>query len=191
MAAICVDIDNVVARTDEVMREVIRDCSKDHVDLSYEDVVCFDYWMCREAFGRRFDKSEWKTIHMEFTRNHLLRISPIDNISDHLQLILQRFDVHLVTSRLKEGEEHTLEWLKIHHIPYTELHFVKHGEKHLIKHSFVAAIEDDREQGIAFYARGVTVFLLAHPWNQVGTYSPLIRVANWEELTGTILSLTV
>ena len=55
MSSICVDIDNVVARTDDVMREVIRECSQDRVDLVCEDVVCFDYWMCRDGLGRRFE----------------------------------------------------------------------------------------------------------------------------------------
>ena len=40
---LCVDIDNVVAATDEVMRCVIREYTRGRVDLSYEDVVEFDY----------------------------------------------------------------------------------------------------------------------------------------------------
>lgn len=189
MAAICIDIDNVIARTDEVMRQVIREHSKDHIDLAYEDVVCFDYWMCRDAIGRRFDKREWAKIHEEFTRHHLLRIEPFDNVMEHLERIAERFDIHLATSRLPKGWKHTLQWLKKHEIPYSEIHQVNHGGKHLIGQSFVAAIEDDREQAYAFYSKGVRGFLLAHPWNHIGPHSPLSRLANWGELAGEILAL--
>lgn len=54
--------------------------------------------------------------------------------------------------------------------------------KHLIDAHFAVAIEDDREQGYAFHSNGVKVFLLAHPWNEVGPHSPLNRVENWEQL---------
>lgn len=191
MPAICVDIDNVIAQTDKVMRKVIRDCSGNHVDLAYDDIVCFNYWLCRDTYGRRFDKSEWRKIHEEFTRAHLLRILPFDNVKDHLKCIGEKFDVHLATSRLVEGQEQTLVWLSQHQIPYCELHYVRQGEKHLINHHFVAAIDDDREQGYAFNYRGVRTFILAHPWNHISPYSPLRRVANWEELTREILNLTV
>lgn len=186
---ICVDIDNVIAKTDEVMRKVIRAHSRSHVDLVYEDVVCFEYWLCRDRAGRRFDKREWTKIHREFTHNHLLQILPFDNVSHHLEIISGRFNVHLATSRLDDGQEATRVWLRQHDILYKELHFVPEGTKHLIDEQFVAAIEDDREQGYAFHTKGVYVFLLAHPWNLVGPHSPLRRVTDWEQLTYELLNL--
>lgn len=182
------DIDNVVARTDEVLREVIRECSKDHVDLSYEDVVCFDYWLCRDSLGRRFDKREWGKIHRKFILNDLMRIAPVKNVQSHLARVGERFEIHLATSRPDEGREDTLRWLREHNIPYSDLHFVKNGEKHLIQNDFDIAVDDDREQGYAFFAKGVRAFLLAHPWNEIRAYSPLRRVADWEELAGQLLS---
>lgn len=187
--AICVDIDNVLAKTDEVMRQVIRVHSSSHVDLAYNDVVCFEYWMCRDGAGRRFDKREWTKIHREFTHNHLLQILPFDNVSHHLETLSERFNVHLATSRLNDGQEATRVWLKQHGIPYKKLHFVQEGTKHLIDEQFVAAIEDDREQGYAFHNNGVYVFLLRHPWNTVNPYSPLKRVTDWEQLTNELLNL--
>lgn len=188
---ICVDIDNVVAKTDEVMRKVIHAHSRCQVDLSYEDVVCFEYWNCRDKDGQRFDKSEWPAIHEEFTHNNLLEILPFDKVDRYLEIISGRFTVHLATSRLDDGQETTRVWLRRHGIPYEELHFVPEGTKHLIDKQFVAAIEDDREQGYAFYSKGIHVFLLAHPWNAVGPYSPLKRVTDWEELTRELLNMHV
>ena len=185
------DIDNVVARTDEVMREVIRGHSRDHVDLAYKDVVCFDYWKCRDSLGRRFHKAEWESIHQEFTRNHLSRIQPFDNVREYLERISQRFQVHLATSRLPEGQEKTLAWLEQHQIPHSQLHFPEHGQKHQIDYPFVAAVDDDREQGYAFHASGVPVFLVAHPWNEIGRFSPLRRLASWQEIIKEIFELPV
>ena len=117
MLSICIDIDNVIVRTDEVVREVIREHSRGSVDLAYEDVICFDYWRCRDKLGRKFDKSEWKRIHEEFTRNHLLRICSYENVGEHMNLISDKFDIYLATSRLETGREQTLEWLRSNEIP--------------------------------------------------------------------------
>ena len=91
MPSICIDLDNVIAKTDEVMREIIHQISAEDVDLKYEDVVCFEYWKCRDRRGRRISRAEWNNVHQEFTRNHLMRIQPFKNINKHLELIVQRF----------------------------------------------------------------------------------------------------
>lgn len=193
MPAICLDIDNVIARTDEVMREVIRIHSKDGVDLNYEDIVCFDYWMCRDGQGRKIERNEWGNIHGEFTSNHLPHILPFENISDHIGRLSQKFDVYFATSRLEHGKDKTIAWLQEHRVPYEKasLFFVKHGEKHLINRKFDVVIEDDREQAYAFHCKGTSAFLLAHPWNVVGSHSPLQRIQGWEKLIEEILSVNV
>lgn len=189
MHKICMDIDNVIARTDEVMREVIREHSMDSVDLTYEDIVHFDYWKCEDSLGRSFHKSEWEKIHEEFTRIHLLRILPYEDVGEHLNRISEKFDIYLVTSRLKKGREQTIEWLRNHNITYKDVCFVKHREKHRINHDFIAAVDDDIEQGYLFHNKGIRVFLYAHPWNSIDSDSPLVRVADWHELTNEIIRL--
>lgn len=186
---ICIDIDNVVAQTDEVMRSVIRTHSCRGVDLRYEDVVCFDYWLCRDANGRRIDRNEWTLIHEEFTSNHLMRIEPFEGVVEHLNRLANTFDIHLVTSRLGHGRKATREWLEKHSIPHDHLHFAQHGEKHLLDEAFAAAVEDDREQAIAFFASGIPAYLMAHPWNSVGSHNPIDRLNSWEEISGALLTL--
>lgn len=149
--ALCIDIDNVVAATDAVMREVIREHSRQKVDLKYEDVVCFEYWLCRDAKGRRLDRGEWDIVHRVFTREHLPRIRPVTGARTGLERLASKYEIHLVTSRLAEGKAETAKWLIDHEIPHNELHFSRHGEKHLISKKFAAAIDDDREQGYAFF----------------------------------------
>ena len=187
--AICIDIDNVIALTDEVMREVIRSVSDSAVDLEYEDVVCFDYWKCRDRSGKRIDRTEWHKIHLAFTLEHLPKIAPVPGVSRYLEQLSDIFAIHLATARLEEGRDATFEWLSGHHIPYDEVHFVRSGTKHLIQVPFVAGIEDEREQGYSFFSKGIEAFLLAHPWNHIGQHSPLKRVQDWSALTPRILSL--
>src|SRR2546428_7994521 len=184
---ICVDIDNVIARTDEVMRELIRLHSKEGVDLRYEDITTFNYWQCVDQQGRRLAKSEWDSIHLKFAQNSLVSIQPYENIQVHLNRLAERFEVHLATSRLPEGRQSTLDWLKTHNIPYSQVHFVDHRMKHELPQAFVAAIEDDREQAELFLDRGVRAFLLAHPWNILPVNSGLRRVQGWEGLVAKVL----
>ena len=184
---LCIDIDNVVAATDAVMREVIRQYSREEADLKYEDVVCFDYWLCRDAKGRRLDRSEWDEVHRAFTQEHLPRIRPVTGARTGLERLASKYEIHLVTSRLAEGKAETVKWLTDQDIPHDALHFSRHGEKQLINKKFVAAIDDDREQGYAFSAQGVRAFLMAHPWNRVGEYSSLIRCNTWAELVEQLL----
>jgi len=186
---ICVDIDNVIARTDEVMREVIKVCSKDQVDLRYEDIIDFDYWNCVDRYGRSFDQTDWHNIHLEFTRNHIPRIQPFDNVREHLLKISEEFEIHVATSRLPEGRVTTREWLSTHKIPFTELHFVEHRKKHLLVKPFVAAIEDDRIQAESFHELGVRAFLLAHPWNVLQPGSEITRVGQWPALVGRLFDI--
>ena len=188
--ALCIDIDNVVAQTDLVLREVIRLHSRNGVDLRYEDVVEFDYWLCKDAGGRCFDKSEWWKIHdEEFTQNHLLRIRPVDNIMHHLEQLRGRYELHLVTSRRPEGEAHTRQWIREYGIPHDYLHFSSHRAKHKLPVPFFAAVDDDREQIRLFHEAGVLGFILAHPWNKVDVGCSLRRVDDWQQLTAELLKL--
>jgi len=187
--AICVDIDNVVARTDAVLRRAIKLYSRAGVDLRYEDVVEFDYWKCRDRSGRCFERDEWTHIHLQFTVRHLMEIEPFAGVQAHLEELSREFEVHLATSRLPEGREATLEWLRRHDIPYGEIHFVPHRGKHDISREFAAAVEDDLEQARLFGMRGVPVFLLAHPWNVVTPEDSLPRLNDWPALVDSLTSL--
>jgi uncharacterized HAD superfamily protein len=186
---ICVDIDNVIAQTDEVMRAVIKLFSKNQVDLRYEDVVEFDYWKCVDQHGRSFLKTEWQDIHLKFTRNYIQRIRPFDNVREHLLRLGEKFEIHIATSRLPEGHDGTRAWLATHRIPFAQLHFVGHRKKHTLAEVFVAAIEDDRDQAVLFHDHNVPAFLLAHPWNILQPGSKMTRVDQWSVLVARLLEI--
>jgi hypothetical protein len=72
MPAICVDIDNVIAQTDKVMRQVIRDYPGDHVQLDYADITEFDYYKCKDRNGYSISKEQWGEIHALFSEPRYL-----------------------------------------------------------------------------------------------------------------------
>jgi len=169
------------------MRELIRKHAG--VDLQYEDVVEFDYCACPDRTGRCLTKTEWQAVYLEFTAHHLDRIEPFEGIQTHLAKLGEYFEIHLATSRLPEGRDATRRWLETHVIPCDEVHFVSHREKQKIPESFLAAVDDDRDQARLFLQRGVRPFLLAHPWNRVASDIGILRVANWIELADSLIHM--
>jgi cytidine deaminase len=182
---ICVDIDNVVAKTDAVMRSVILEVTEGRVDLSYEDISCFNYWECADRKGGAISRDEWKLVHEVFSEPRFLTaIEPVDEVQGHLATIAEHFNLHLATSRLPQARTCTVEWLEKHAFPSHDLHFLRHGEKHVALGRFAVSVEDDLEQAEAFADTGVTVsYVFAHPWNVFhGPQRNLVRVAGWPDL---------
>lgn len=188
---LCVDIDNVIARTDEVMRRVIREFTGGRVDYGYEHIVEFDYDKCLDAAGQRSTREEWKGIHDRFSeRENLLAIEPMDGAIEHLTRLSQAFDIHLATTRLPKARRATLEWLEAKGVPPFDLHFLRHGEKHVSLAPFIAAVEDHYEQAIAFVAASTPCFLIEHPWNRTKPRVEKIEwIKGWGELADRLLSL--
>ncbi len=162
---------------------------KTQVNLAYEDVVEFDYWLCRDGRGRAIHKEDWQAIHTEFARDRLHAIEPFENVANHLSKLKEHFGIHLATTRLVEGHAATLAWLEKNEIPYEEIHFVKHRLKHTIDVRFTAAVDDDQVQAGLFAEAGVKAFMLAHPWNSIPTRNEIFRVSDWDALMTELLSL--
>ena len=180
--AICVDIDNTIADTDSILRRLIRRVSRDRVPLAHEDVVCYEYWKCRDARGHRLTSREWRKVVDQFHRDRLEDIPPFPGVADHLARLSELFEIHLATTRDPVGEAATRAWLRRHRIPHDRLHFARHGEKHRIPYSFDFAVEDDREQAYAFVETGVPAIVLGRPWNLVGPSSPVERLPDWPSI---------
>ena len=185
-----VDIDNVLGRTDEVMRQVIKQYTGGHVDLARKHILEFDYVLCRDARGHSITREQWTQIHRLFsTPRYLWLIEPYEGVRQALTSIGQKYEVHLVTSRLPEAWCPTIEWLRAHEIPLDALHFVGRGQKHLCVGAMDLAVEDDYDQALAFVRMGKPCFLPHHPWNHGKPRVDLMRwVGSWRELSEILLS---
>lgn len=158
---LCVDIDNTIARTDEVMRRVIREYTGGRVNLRYEDVVEFHYPHCSDANGNSITDADWQQIHELFCEpRYLWAIQPSPGVQSRLRTLADQFELHLATSRLARARRTTIEWLENHSFPEHNLHFVRHKEKHLAIGGICAAVEDHYEQAIAFAMAGTPCYLI-------------------------------
>ncbi len=184
MRRLCIDIDNVVARTDEVMRRVIHDFTAGRVQLDYAHIKEFDYHKCEDGGGRAITKEEWRRVHDLFSEpRYLWLIQPFEGVQDHLKTLADKFILHLATSRLPKARRTTVEWLEAHGFPSHDLHFLKHGEKHVTLGGFHAAVEDHYEQAVSFAEAGTPCFVIEHPWNMTKPAREGVQwVKGWAEL---------
>lgn len=202
---LCIDIDNVVADTDTVMRAIIRKHTTGRVDLRYENICRFEYELCRDDRGQAIDSDTWETVHNDLFSipEVVIGIRPIATAQHAIGiLVASGFEIEFVTSRQPKVHDATAAWLKTHfgHVSYS-LRFATHRQKHL-NSSYFASIEDDLEQALLFV--GLTQdlscpdelqqikasqpkvehsFILAHPWNE---HVELTSVAGHGRLTDCI-----
>lgn len=181
---LCCDIDNVVARTDELIRKLILDFTGGRVNLTYEGIIEFDYCKCKDAKGNAITKAEWNMIHDLFAEpENLMKVEPYPSVQEHLKRLSEKYEIHLVTSRLPKARRTTVEWLEAHAFSPCGLHFLNPGEKHESLGRFEVAIEDNYEQGRAFVEAGIPCYLIKHPWNANGPAHPMLSWVNgWSEL---------
>jgi 5'(3')-deoxyribonucleotidase len=184
---LCVDIDNCVAATDEVMRRLICDVTNGRVNFRYEDVREFDYHgpLCSDKAGEGIDEATWKVVHDQFSEpDVVLSIQPLDGAVEALRSLQGDFDIHFVTTRKPKARAATIHWLDRLGLgdsrPHS-VHFVGHREKHEAIGRPTAAIDDDAVQAGSFAAIGVTSILLDHPWNQTAKPT-VIRAADWKAI---------
>jgi len=187
--ALGIDVDNVLSETDVEIRRLIQIHTKGRVNYEYEDVVNFDYWRCADRSGNAVTSDEWRTVHREFSRGECIAsLPPYRDAQASLKILSSRFDLHLVTSRLPEASEPTREWLRLHDFPPCTLHLVPHRRKHDVNVDFCAIIEVDYDQGMEFASRGVSVYLMKHPWNQDrAPQAGVVWVNGWRDIVKAVL----
>jgi 5'(3')-deoxyribonucleotidase len=185
-----IDIDNVIAQTDEVMRRLISQCSHGRVNLQYHDIVRFDYCRCRDAAGNQITKQEWRAVHELFSEPQIIRqVRPLAGVQRHLETLAQRFELHFATARLPRARKATVEWLEAHGFPPHSLHFLHQCEKHLSLSGFHAVVDDDYSQVVAFLKAGTRRgYVMSHPWNaRCPKRLGLCWVKGWGEIAGALL----
>jgi uncharacterized HAD superfamily protein len=183
---LCIDIDNVLAQTDVLMRKIIKDETKSRVCLAYNDITNFEYEKCTDRNGNKISEEEWHRVHAKFSEeSKIMSLRPFPNVQVHLEnLIKSGYELHLVTSRKDKARIPTIKWLEKYKFPNHRLHFVNHREKHLVFGKFYAVIEDDLQQARDFAQTGTQTFLIAHPWNVTENTETIFRVKDWGEISG-------
>lgn len=171
---LCIDIDNVLADSDPVMRALIEEVTRGRVRLRREDVRVFDYRDCVDPSGEKITKQEWDEVHHRrfSTKDVLIRIPAIPGAQPAIAALGERYALHFVTSRTLSARAATADWLIAQGFvdPQSKsaaaLHFVQSGEKHLVFAHAAAAIDDDADQVVRYVEGGCELSIaFAHPWN--------------------------
>ncbi len=168
-----VDIDNVLAESDVILREMIKEMCG--IDLRLEQMTRYAY----ETHG--VPEAELSKVFRVFNVDTCKRLQTVCGAKDAMQKLARRYEIALVTSRNPESKEATEFWLKAEGLPYDQLHF--NDEKHALGIPYHAFVEDRHEHAHRIAATGATVYLLTRPWNAAPLAHPNVRrVDSWDEI---------
>ena len=183
------DIDNVIANTDPVIRNIIREHTNGRIDLSQEDVVEFNYCSCPTKTGQLLSKSEWDEVLSIFSTPKVLNsIEVFPGVQNYLDRLSKRYKIQLATSRSPETKEATIAWMQENRLDGYEVHFLDHGKKHEALRAADVIVEDYYEQAASFAQNGTRCFVFRYPWNAEKPPLPSIEwVEGWDELMDKLL----
>jgi 5'(3')-deoxyribonucleotidase len=167
-----VDLDNTIAKTDTVIREIIHDYLS--IGSGREDI--FDW-----SYGKslNFSIEQEKEVFEKFHQNQINKLSVIEGAYEGLDWLTKFFTVWIITQRPLSTYFPTRSWLRNKKIKYDTLIFSKRKEKYFPKLRFL--IEDNLATAIKFSETEKKVFLIDAPWNREENRN-LIRVRDWGEI---------
>lgn len=179
------DVDNVITQTDKVIRALIlQECG---LDIPREAMVNFDYHKNHARCGGQITKAQWDEVHCLYAETaNILSVDPIEGAVEGLHKLSEKFDLHLITTRLKKARAGTVMWLE-NHLPNLKysLHFVQHHKKQdtFRDGTLWAAVDDDYDQAVWYSEWYQSCFLFDQPWNQGKPHIRRVeRVLGWAEL---------
>ncbi len=186
---VAVDLDNVIAKTDFKIRQIIGSISS--VSLSQQDIQTWEYADALVAKGIA-PSSAQKIIGESLIRFHdeeCLEVEPLEGAVENIfKLHDAGLEIIIVTSRPGNCEALTKRWLTKFSIPDSWLRMERNKAAVCTKWSLL--IDDAPHHATSVAEQGTSVYLFDYPWNRNIEYHPLIkRVINWQELTATVLQL--
>jgi hypothetical protein len=188
---LCVDIDNVLGQTDEVMRGIIRVATNGKalpggVDYCYEDIKEFEYNLCKDRSGNSVSKEVWEAVHRIFQDPNSGYVDLIQPTAGALQALIalrERWDIWMVTARHDDGLRKAIAWVERHFPGFSSNVHSSYGRKKWEVASFTAAVDDHLETSLGFADNGVRSFVYDHPWNRKAANDRRLTVVkSWSQL---------
>jgi uncharacterized protein len=179
MQKLGIDVDNVLADTTGIFLDELNSFYGTKIrpaDLHFYDI--------EPVLGLSHEETK-PFFHKLFKDRKLMDCAVIDGALEAVKELKKRYSIYIVTSRPKEHEDQTIEWLQAKGFPYDH---VEHSIEKL-KHKFTTGhgikifVEDDLEQAIYMAESGVKTFLIDYPWNQtLDVKKRITRVKGWPEI---------
>jgi uncharacterized HAD superfamily protein len=169
-----VDLDNVLADTDTVIRQLIAE--RYGIVLQRRDIVEFDYWLCG------ITREQTDEVLRLFHEGECAKALPTEQSASALQVLRTRYEIWILTARPQLAQQATEHWLQQHGLEFDRL--IHDGKKLAHSEELAVAIEDHRETAYGFARAGVRTFLFDYPWNQPTDSEPsnLLRINGWHEI---------
>jgi uncharacterized HAD superfamily protein len=171
--SIGIDIDNVIARTDEKIRQLIKDTCG--IGLVQEEITEYSYHKC--GISRQQEDNILEIFHNTECEN----VGLLRDAKKALCFLKEKYRIVIVTSRYVSSREATERWLKTKKIDYDSLIF--ENNKHKTNFKFAYFVEDRWKHALELANTGTKVLLFDYPWNRDRPEHPNIkRVNSWKEV---------
>ena len=107
-------------------------------------------------------------------------LEPIEGSRKIVGQLVEKHEVHLITSRPEKAHQVTRDWLAKNGIRYTSLQMAHDFNDKIQKMCmYDIVIEDELEVARVIESKGVPVILFDYPWNRIG--QRIKRVKDWQE----------
>jgi uncharacterized HAD superfamily protein len=179
-----IDIDNVLAATDPMIRKLIRKyCG---VNANQEQIT---RWRYSEALP--ISPKQEQFVFEQFHSYYCRKVGLVNGARRAVRRLAGFTEIWLLTQRPESALEGTLEWLKINAIRYDRLIFTK--DKTEYASDLWGLVEDNGSTAMAAAELGIReVYLMDYPWNRMASHRPnIMRVQAWNEIVLSVMQHTV
>lgn len=174
-----IDLDNVLARSDEVIRRLLEEQSG--LRLEQGDIREFDYARCGATRQQSDDALT------AFHEGRCLDARVLEHAVEALTCLRAHFRIEIVTSRPQSARGLTARWLSEKGLGFDALMFevnkVENGSR------FAAFVEDNGTTAVALANLGVPTVLFDYPWNALVSHRAVHRVSSWDEAVAVLRRL--
>lgn len=168
-----VDLDNVIAGTEGLIRQMIYE--RYHITVSTEDFVDFNYR------GTVVSDGELVAILKDFHEQCCSDVLPLPGAVSSLQSLYKEAKIDIVTSRPLSSLALTLKWLAQYRLDVLGA-VIFCSTKLPLAERYFAFAEDNLETAVEFAKHGVAAVVFDYPWNRTAEVSEGIRrVADWQQ----------
>ncbi len=167
-----VDIDNVLAATDPLIRQLIQQFYGISAPQS-----AITTWRYSASLPITPENEDF--IFTWFHAQAYPRLRLLKGARQSLAVLSLSYKIYLITSRPQTLEAGTIQWLRRKRIPYDQLFFLP--DKTILAPRLAFVLEDNLDTSLAIAALGVPVYLFDYPWNRHPPTANIFRVTSWRD----------
>lgn len=177
-----IDIDDTISDTYEVLFNMAQKYTIEELkrvgDINKEKCYTHHYIEFIHKWNDQENNDFWKKYYLDMIK----LIKPKTCAVEYLRKINKQNEIYLITSRFKEAEELTKEWLDKYNIPYKKLIFAGENKLQAMEQNKIDIFIDDSFENCKTISKhGIKTFMMDSRTNSlIDTESEdFIRVYSW------------